>query len=266
MNVGTVLDLPDAAAWSELEQRFFEAAPPDVPEPPAPAMRFDDLAAAQPERVNAATLRRVRTAASTVRTSVSRLAAAARRRSRPAVARARAQMVNAAATTGRAAAAVWRCSSAALAAAGGAAWRTVRAAGGRLAATLVLERAARENVGIAVASLILLFGLSAGVAASRGAARSMLPGTAFVASVRGSADPISSAPTVETGEPAIADEGLLPSPPAELIAPDSPPRAHTATKAARRHHRLVALRSPRSVPAKPTPRPAAGKPGSRLDR
>lgn len=32
-----------AAAWSDLEQAFFAAAPPDVPEPAGEAMRFDDL-------------------------------------------------------------------------------------------------------------------------------------------------------------------------------------------------------------------------------
>ena len=34
---------PNDGAWSELEHRFFAAAPPDVPEPPPEPMRFDDL-------------------------------------------------------------------------------------------------------------------------------------------------------------------------------------------------------------------------------
>jgi hypothetical protein len=42
---------PDGAAWSDLEQAFFESAPPDDPEPPGEALRFDDLdSAAHPER------------------------------------------------------------------------------------------------------------------------------------------------------------------------------------------------------------------------
>ena len=35
-------------AWSELEHRFFAAAPPDVPEPPPEPMRFDDLDPVEP--------------------------------------------------------------------------------------------------------------------------------------------------------------------------------------------------------------------------
>lgn len=238
-----------------------------MPEPPAAPMRFDDLAVAPPERVKGATLRRVRNAASAVRTSVSRLAADAGRRSRPAVARARARAGSAATRAGSAAAAAWRSWSVALGAAGRAVWRKVRTAGGgRLAAVLALERAARENVGVAVASLIVLFGLSAGVAASRGAERSRLPAAAIVASVSRSADSISFAPTVETGESATSAERHA-SPSAELIAADSPLGAHAVTKPARRHRRLVATRSPRLVPVKgPTPKPAAAKPGSRLDR
>jgi ferric-dicitrate binding protein FerR (iron transport regulator) len=39
------------ATWSDLDREFFEAAPPDDPEPPAEPPRFDDLLpAAQPDR------------------------------------------------------------------------------------------------------------------------------------------------------------------------------------------------------------------------
>ena len=45
-------ELPDEraneGAWSELEHRFFAAAPPDVPEPPPEPMRFDDLDPVEP--------------------------------------------------------------------------------------------------------------------------------------------------------------------------------------------------------------------------
>jgi len=33
----------DGAAWSDLDRQFFEAAPPDDPDPPPDAPRFDDL-------------------------------------------------------------------------------------------------------------------------------------------------------------------------------------------------------------------------------
>jgi len=33
-----------AAAWTDFEQAFFEAAPPDEPEPPAEPLRFEDPA------------------------------------------------------------------------------------------------------------------------------------------------------------------------------------------------------------------------------
>jgi hypothetical protein len=48
----------DRATWSDLDREFFEAAPPDVPEPPAEPPRFDDLLpAAQPDRTASPTTR-----------------------------------------------------------------------------------------------------------------------------------------------------------------------------------------------------------------
>ncbi len=37
-----------AADWGDLEQAFFDAAPPDDPEPPEEAARFDDLTSTAP--------------------------------------------------------------------------------------------------------------------------------------------------------------------------------------------------------------------------
>lgn len=42
---------PDGeGAWNELERGFFETAPPEVPAPPPPAARFDDLDRTAPAR------------------------------------------------------------------------------------------------------------------------------------------------------------------------------------------------------------------------
>jgi hypothetical protein len=42
---------PDGeGSWNELERGFFEAAPPEVPAPPPPAARFDDLDSTAPPR------------------------------------------------------------------------------------------------------------------------------------------------------------------------------------------------------------------------
>ena len=38
----------EAPVWTDLEEAFFAAAPPDVPEPAAEAERFDDLDADMP--------------------------------------------------------------------------------------------------------------------------------------------------------------------------------------------------------------------------
>ena len=38
------------SAWSDLEQTFFESAPPDEPQPSAEPERFDDLIPAAPSR------------------------------------------------------------------------------------------------------------------------------------------------------------------------------------------------------------------------
>jgi hypothetical protein len=57
---------PGGSDWSELEQAFFDAAPPDEPGPTAEPERFDDLPApAQPDAGSLAPLRRLLASAST---------------------------------------------------------------------------------------------------------------------------------------------------------------------------------------------------------
>ena len=64
----------DDTAWSELEQAFFAAAPPDDPEPAAEPMRFDDDVTSTPARVRART--RYLQTLSVVRSTAARLFAA----------------------------------------------------------------------------------------------------------------------------------------------------------------------------------------------
>ena len=64
----------DDTAWSELEQAFFAAAPPDDPEPAAEPMRFDDDTTPTPARVRART--RYLQTLSVVRSAAARLFAA----------------------------------------------------------------------------------------------------------------------------------------------------------------------------------------------
>ena len=64
----------DEAAWSDLEQAFFAAAPPDEPGPPAEPVRFDDLISAAPRRVEMPlALSRAAAVASAVGASLQRL-------------------------------------------------------------------------------------------------------------------------------------------------------------------------------------------------
>lgn len=137
-------DTERSGSWSELEQGFFATAPPDVPEPPAEPARFDDLDPIGPARPDwRIRLQRAAragwAAAAAAPGALQPLARTVARRSEPMLARARQVSI-------------------------------------RLSATFVttLRSRARDRrmVAAAVAALILVMGVSAGVVASRGAARS----------------------------------------------------------------------------------------------
>jgi len=136
-------DTERSGSWSELEQGFFAAAPPDVPEPPPEPPRFDDLdpiGPAPPDwRVR---LRRAAragwVAASAAPGALRPLARTLARRSEPMIARARQASIRVSV---------------------------------RLVTTLRSRARDRRMVAAAVAALILVMGVSAGVVASRGAAR-----------------------------------------------------------------------------------------------
>jgi len=136
-------DTERSGSWSELEQGFFAAAPPDVPEPPPEAPRFDDLDPIGPARPDWRV--RMRRTARTGWAAVSAAPGALRplvrtvaRRSEPMIARARLASIRVSA---------------------------------RLVTTLRSRAPDRRMVVAAVAALILVMGVSAGVVASRGAAR-----------------------------------------------------------------------------------------------
>lgn len=136
-------DTERSGSWSELEQGFFAAAPPDVPEPPPAPPCFDDLDVGMPLRADwRGRMRRLAAAASAARGALRPLVIATARRSVPVMAR-------------------------------------VRQASVRLSAQLVttLRSRARDRrmIAAAAAALIVVMGVSAGVVASRGAARTTPP-------------------------------------------------------------------------------------------
>ena len=136
-------DTERSGSWSELEQGFFAAAPPDVPEPPPEPPRFDDLdpiGPAPPDwRVRLGRTARAGWAAVSAAPDALRpLVRSVARRSEPMIARARQASIRVSA---------------------------------RLVTTLRSRARDRRMVAAAAAALILVMGISAGVVASRGAAR-----------------------------------------------------------------------------------------------
>lgn len=132
-----------SGSWSELEQGFFAAAPPDVPEPPPEPPRFDDLDPIGPLRPDwRVRLRRTGragwAAVSAAPGALRPLVRTVARRSEPMIARAR--------------------------------QGTIRLSV-KLLTTLRSRARDRRMVAAAVAALILVMGVSAGVVASRGGGR-----------------------------------------------------------------------------------------------
>ena len=152
-------DGSDEVPFSELERDFFEAAPPDVAQPPPEPMRFDDLdpvAPAQPER--RAILVRARKVTAKARTALQSAAGAARDRGVPVFSRVRQRSTALWAAT-------WRASTSAAKVAA----REGRAQVARVFA--MIRNSPREHrlIAAGVAALIVVTGVSAGVVASRGA-------------------------------------------------------------------------------------------------
>jgi len=237
-------DRSDAAdaAWSELEQRFFESAPPDVAVlPPAPPT-FDDLApiepAARPSRASRGVHERnTKTAARTRRLALARLRARARaffRRTmeragalaRPAMSHAQRWALQQARASQRRIVPALR---SARSASAGALRAVVNHALDRVVVEWATERPDGKTILAAVAGLIVVFGLSASVLGHaqwtplRAPAIVVAPAPAAIAAA---------APSVEPSQPSAA---LEPSAPAKL---PGAPRHHVSRRHA--HHGVAA--------------------------
>ena len=264
--VGDSLKHPDDAGWDDVDQAFFASAPPEVPELPQEAERFDDLfpaavAAAPEKHERPAALRRASAAAISTRASLQR----GWSRVRPAIA-----------STGRQAArltrAVWQRSARASAWVG-TAGRAVRPAVGRLVGVLRLRRLNPQTVALAVACVILISGVSAVVVASRSGAHASLPPTPLEprASAAGttvaSVAPVASQPFPAESElataPNMQSSPAEPEPePVAAAAPlPEPEPAHTRASNESRHRlrlpRPRRRRRPRTSIARPATRPSA---------
>jgi hypothetical protein len=231
---------PDDAAWDDLDQAFFASAPPDVPELPAEPERFDDLfPAAPPEpprtRNTPIALRRASAAAASTGASLQRALQNVGRRTGPAVASAGRQAARLTTTA-------WRRSARALGAAGAATLRTVRPAAARVVGALRVRRPSGQAIAIALASVILVTGISAVVVASRSSAPANLPATPLMS--RASA----AGTTVASTMPA----------PAQVPAPPFPPDPEPpATPAAQSSPSLPDPEPPTAQPDLPDPEPPA---------
>jgi hypothetical protein len=247
--VASDCDRTDEGPWDALEQGFFAAAPPDVPEPPAEPMRFDDLDPVVPAG------RQTRAAA--WRASAAASAGKAWRKLAPAKA---------------SAAAAWRRLAPGVAAAAVVSRRSARhvAAAARFAAragqaqvprVLAVFRNSSRQVRIlaaGAAALIAVTGVSAGVVASRGNGRA-LPVAARASSPSMIASGLIAPPT----HPAVS---LAPAPAVAMtVAPDQDPLPASAAiapaprkrKHAKAPARQVVRAKPvvgKAAPARPTSR------------
>ena len=231
-------DRSNDGAWSELEHRFFAAAPPDVPEPPPEPMRFDDLDPVEPPPPAPWRARLSRTWRATA-PARRRLYASGRdayRRGAPAVVRAGRRAILLSVAARRWSATALRRSAPALAA---------------------LRIGARNHrlIAAGAAALIVVMGISAVVVASRGGGRpvqvaSVPPGPGGACAMAAAAPPEDApqdapAPVLmSAAEAEIAD-------PSDAIAPDPAP----AVRHKRKHAKHPARPAPRVAvkPAKPSP-------------
>ena len=232
-------ELPDEraneGAWSELEHRFFAAAPPDVPEPPPEPMRFDDLDPVEPLPPSPWRARLSRTWRATA-PARRRLHAAGRdayRRAAPAVVR------------------VWRRSILLSMVARKWSATALRRSAPALAALRIGARNHRL-IAAGAAALVVVMGISAVVVASRGGGRTEqaasvppAPGGACAmiaeAAPQAAPEPI----LMSAAEPAMTD-------PSDAIAPD----AARPVRHKRKHAKHPARHAPRVAvkPAKASPR------------
>lgn len=222
-------DRTDETPWDELEQGFFAAAPPDVPEPPPEPMRFDDLDPVAPPRPE----RRL----SAWRASATVTAAVAWQKLAPGVA---------------AAAVVSRRSALRLASLARIALRAGEAQLPKLLA--VFQNSSRQTRVLAagVAALVAVTGVSAGVVASRGNGRTapalvipIVSATTGVVACHAPPPPVALAMTV------VPDEDPLPA--SASIATAGPRKRKQTKVPARQAARAKAAGKSPSPTGRPTP-------------
>lgn len=231
-------ELPDEraneGAWSELEHRFFAAAPPDVPEPPPEPMRFDDLDPVEPLPPSPwrARLSRTWRATAPARRRLHATGRDAYRRAAPAVVRAWRRSILLSVVARKWSATALRWSAPALAA---------------------LRIGARNHrlIAAGAAALVVVMGISAVVVASRGGGRaeqvaSLPPAPGGACPMVAEAAPENAPETIlmSAAEPEMVD-------PSDAIAPaPAPPVRHK-----RKHAKHPARHAPHVAvkPAKPSP-------------
>ena len=259
-SVGDSPKPPVDTSWDDVDQAFFASAPPDVPQPAPEPERFDDLFPDLPveeKREAPVALRRAAAAATATRASLRRAWLNVGRGARPAIAAAGRQAA-------RLTTATWRQSARAFGSAGRAttrALRTVRPAVGRLVGRLRVPRVNGQAVAIALASVMLIMGLSAVVVASRSSARANLPAAPTLERRASSADGTLVASAAPPAALPFAPEQEQPmqsllhdseSPVRTSVHPAEPAHAHPAGEPT--HHAEVTKRAP--APAHKHHRPA----------
>jgi hypothetical protein len=211
-------DLPkpsESGTWTDVEQSFFAAAPPEEPQPPAEPPRFDDLPAPPPRRPRRAILARLRPSV-----------AAAGRRATLAIGAAGGHMQRA-----------WRETALVVRAAGVNAWHAAGAGAAGLIHALSLGPVARRRVGLTLAGASLAAGIAAGGIAVR---KGVLARAAEIAEK----EPAVSGPTVAAVAPvAISASPAVPRPTVRSSADVRAPRADVAKRPPRAPRRPVVASS-----------------------
>jgi len=231
--VADSLNRPDPAPWNDVDQAFFEAAPPDIPEPAPEPMRFDDLEPIAPlpppdrsdRREIPTAFTRARAAASNASAAVRRLSAAAGRHAGPALASARRR-------TGEFTAAAWRRTSGAFRTVGDSGGHTTRSVLDRLTTRLSAQLLTWRGRAIVGVTIVVAIALPSLFVASRPAAHASAPIV-----LPAPAPTIGGGDTIVAHEAPATPEASLPLPFQDPVQ-DPEPTVH-ASGASRPHHAVT---------------------------
>jgi hypothetical protein len=229
---------PDDATWSDVERTFFDAAPPEEPQPIGEATRVDAAPPPHAEPRRSQIIGRVRPALAGAWRASALAAGAAGGRARRAWNGASQATKVACRAAGGLVQRSWRATAVFVAAAGVRVRQTARtSAEGLLAAVLSIWCVDRRRVAFAMAGVLIAAGLSAGVVASRRAVPAQGVTAERTAPATGS--------TVAEAAP-VAASPFEPTPPASARSSADVPQS----RAAGSNRRAPAHR--RSVPASPS--------------